>query len=170
MDPNMQNAYSRQASIEFEQQVGDRGTVSVGYQYVRGVDLIIQVNQNVPACVAVGANNGCRPNPSYANNNQYSPLAHSDYHGLHVSFVQRPATWGNYRVSYTLSKSMDDVGENFFSSPIDPYDISKDWGRSDDDQRHRLVLYGSVNSPVGPATTPWEHISHGFQASGVLRA
>src|SRR4249919_535854 len=66
MDPNMQNAYSRQASIEFEQQVGDRGTVSVGYQYVRGVDLIIQVNQNVPACVAVGGNNGCRPNPSYA--------------------------------------------------------------------------------------------------------
>jgi hypothetical protein len=170
MEPNMQNAYSRQASIEFEQQVGDRGTVSVGYQYVRGVDLIIQVNQNVPTCVAVGTNNGCRPNASYANNNQYSPLAHSDYHGLHVSFVQRPTTWGNYRVSYALSKSMDDVGENFFSSPIDPYDISKDWGRSDDDQRHRLVLYGSVNSPVGPATTPWEHISHGFQASGVLRA
>jgi hypothetical protein len=170
MDPNMQNAYSRQASIEFEQQVGDRGTVSVGYQYVRGVDLIIQVNQNVPTCVAVGTNNGCRPNASYANNNQYSPLAHSDYHGLHVSFVQRPTAWVNYRVSYALSKSMDDVGENFFSAPIDPYDISKDWGRSDDDQRHRLVLYGSVNSPAGPATTLWEHISHDFQASGVLRA
>ena len=38
------------------------------------------------------------------------------------------------------SKSMDNVGENFFSSPIDPFDLSKDWGRSDDDQRHRLVL------------------------------
>ena len=78
-------------------------------------------------------------------------MAHSNYHGLHVSFVQRPMPWGNYRVSYTFSKSMNDVGENFFSSPIDPFDISKDWGRSDDDQRHRLVLYGSVNSPTGPA-------------------
>ena len=170
MDPKMQNAYSRQASVELEQQVGERGTVSVGYQYVRGVDLIISVNQNVPTCVAVGTNNGCRPIAAYANNNQYSPQAHSNYHGLHVSFVQRPRTWGNYRVSYTLSRSMDDVGENFFSSPIDPYDISKDWGRSDDDQRHRLVLYGTVNSPAGPATTVWEHISHGFQASSVLRA
>jgi hypothetical protein len=170
MDPNMQNAYSRQASVELEQQIGRRGTVSVGYQYVRGVNLIISINQNVPTCVAAGTNNGCRPNPTYANNNQYSPLAHSVYHGVHASFVQRPASWGSYRVSYTLSKSMNDVSENFFSSPIDPYDISKDWGRSDDDQRHRLVLYGVLNSPIAPATSMWEHLSHGFQVSSVLRA
>ena len=169
MDPGMQNAYSQQASVEFEQQVGARGTVSAGYQYLHGRDLIIAVNQNVPTCVAAGANNGCRPNPAYGNNNQYSPLAHSNYHGLHLSFLQRPASWGNYRVSYTLSKSMDDVGQNFFSSPIDPYDISKDWGRSDDDQRHRLVVYGSVNSPTGPASSGWEHLSHGFQLSSILR-
>jgi len=28
-------------------------------------------------------------------------------------------------VSYTLSKSMNNVGEFFFSSPIDPFDLSK---------------------------------------------
>jgi len=111
----------------------------------------------VPGCVASGTNNGCRPNPNYANNNQYSSAARSNYHGMHVSFVQRPARWGNYRVSYTLSKSMNDVGENFFSSPIDPFDISKDWGRSDDDQRHRLVVSGAVQS-------------RGFQLSGMLQS
>jgi hypothetical protein len=170
MDRNMQNAYSRQASVEVEQQIGSRSTVSVGYQYVRGLNLIIQVNQNVPTCVASGTNNGCRPNPVFANISQYSPLADSNYHGLHLSFVQRPMSWGNYRVSYTYSKSMDNVGENFFSSPIDPFDISRDWGRSDDDQRHRLVLYGSVNSPTGPAATAWERISHGFQLSSALQS
>jgi Carboxypeptidase regulatory-like domain len=170
MDPGMQNGYSEQASVEFERQIGARGTVSAGYQYLRGRDLIISVNQNVPTCVAAGTNNGCRPNPAFANNSQYSPLAHSNYHGAHLSFVQRPAWWGNYRVSYTLSKSMDDVGQSFFNSPIDPYDISKDWGRSDDDQRHRLVVFGSVNSPTGPATSAWEHLSHGFQLSSVVRA
>jgi hypothetical protein len=170
MAPGMQNAYSEQASVEFERQIGARGTVSAGDQYLRGRDLIISVNQNVPTCVAAGTNNGCRPNPAYANNNQYSPLAHSNYHGVHLSFVHRPASWGSYRVSYTLSKSMDDVGQSFFSSPIDPYDISKDWGRSDDDQRHRLVMYGSVNSSTGPATSAWEHLSHGFQLSSVARA
>jgi hypothetical protein len=156
MDPNMQNAYSRQASIEVEQQLGQRTTLSAGYQYTRGVELIIQVNQNVPTCVAVGTNNGCRPVSLYANNSQYSPSASSAYHGLHVSLIERPAAWGSFRVSYTLSKAMDNVSEFFFSSPVDPFDINKDWGRSDDDQHHRLVLSGVANA-------------YGFQVSGLLQ-
>ncbi len=147
LDRNMQNAYSRQASLEVERQVGETGTVSAGYQYVRGNNLIMLVNQNVPTCAAAGTNNGCRPDPSYANNNQYSSVGESNYHGMHLSFVQRPSARGHYRVSYSLSKSMNNVGENFFSSPIDPTDLSKDWGRSDDDQRHRLVVNGTVVLP-----------------------
>ncbi len=169
MDPHMQNAYSRQANLEIEEQVGDRGTVSVGYQYVRGDNLIISVNQNVPSCVAAGTNNGCRPNPNYANASQYSPSAMSTFHGLNLSFVQRPARWGSYRMSYSLSRSMNNVGENFFSSPIDPFDLSKDWGRSDGDQRHRLVLNGSFHSSKEAGTTMWEKVTHGFQASGMLQ-
>ena len=170
MDRNLQNASSRQASLELEQQVGDRTTVSVGYQYLRGLNLLMSVNQNVPTCVASGTNNGCRPNPTYANNSQYSSVGDSNYHGLHVSFTQRPAWWGHYRVWYTLSKSMNNLGEFFFSSPIDPFDLSKDWGRSDDDQRHRLVINGAVQTSMEPATTAWEHLTHGFQLSGMLQA
>jgi outer membrane receptor protein involved in Fe transport len=157
MDSGMRNAYSRQGSIEVEQQVGAHSTVSVGYQYTGGHDLIVSVNQNVPSCVAAGTNNGCRPDPNYANNSQYSPLAVSSYHGLHASFVQRPTRWGSYRVSYTLSSAMSDVGEFFFSSPIDPFDLLKDWGRSDDDQRHRLAVSGAV-------------LVLGMQVSGMLQA
>jgi hypothetical protein len=87
-----------------------------------------------------------------------------------VSFTQRPAQWGSYRISYTLSRSMNNVGEFFFSSPIDPFDLSKDWGRSDDDQRHRLVINGAVHTSTGRATTTWESISHGIQLSGMLQA
>jgi hypothetical protein len=169
MDRDLQNAYSRQASVEIERQAGRLGTVSVGYQHVEGRNLIVAINQNVPSCVATGTNNGCRPNPSYANNSQYSSKAESRYHGLHVTFVQRPARWGHYRVSYTFSKSTNNVGENFFSSPIDPVDLSKDWGRSDDDQRHRLVVNGAINSSMEPADTLWERVSHGFQLSGLLQ-
>jgi len=170
MDRNIQNAYSRQGSVEVEQQLGAHSTLSVGYQYLRGLNLIVSINQNVPTCVAAGTNNGCRPNPNYANNSQYSSAADSTYHGMHVSFVQRPTKWGNYRVSYTLSKAMNNVGENFFSSPIDPFDLSKDWGRSDDDQRHRLVINGSVNSSMERARDGWELLTHGFQVSSLLQA
>jgi hypothetical protein len=99
---------------------------------------------------------------------QYTPAAASAYHGLHVSYVQRPAPWGYVRVTYTLSKAMDNVGEFFFSQPIDPFALSKDWGRSDDDQRHRLVVNGALSSSRAPATTWRERLTHGFQVSGAI--
>jgi hypothetical protein len=169
MNPNMQNAYSEQGSFEIEQQLGSRGTFSVGYQHLRGLHLIVSLNQNVPICVASGNNNGCRPNPNYANNSQYSPAGDSYYDGLHVSLIQRPVSWGNYRVTYTFSKSLDNVGEFFFSTPINQFNIWQDYGRSDDDQRHRLVFDGAVHSSMASAKTPWQRVSHGFQLSGMLQ-
>jgi len=169
MNRHMQNAYSEQGSFEIEQQLGERSTLSLGYQHLRGLHLIISVNQNAPTCPASGNNNGCRPNPGYGNNSQYSSLADSYYDGLHVSFVQRPAHWGSYRISYTYSKALDNVGEFFFSSPIDNTNIWLDYGRSDDDQRHRLVFDGTVHSSMAPARTLWEKLSHGFQLTGALQ-
>jgi hypothetical protein len=169
MDRRLQNAYSKQASIEAERVLARGMTASIGYQYLRGDNLLMSVNQNVPTCVAQGTNNGCRPQASYRNNSRYSSVAQSVYHGLHVSLVQRPSPWASARITYTLSKSMNNVGEAFFSSPIDPTDIMRDWGRSDDDQRHRLVINGTVNTSMAPATTPWQRISHGFLVSGFLQ-
>jgi hypothetical protein len=169
MDRQMQNAYSEQGSLEIEQQLGALYTLSVGYQHVRGLHLIASVNQNVPSCVASGNNNGCRPNFAYANNSQYTPAADSHYDGLHVSFVQRPGRWESFRVSYTYSKALANVGEFFFSSPIDNFNIWKDYGRSDDDQRHRFVFDGTIHSGTGAAHTMWERLSHGFQLSSILQ-
>jgi len=170
MDSHLQNAASQQGSVEIERQIGDRLTLNVAYQYLRGVGLLMSVNQNVPTCVASGTNNGCRPNTNYGNNSQYSSAGTSTYHGLQLSVVQRPARWGEYRVSYTLSKSMNNVGEFFFSSPIDPFDLSKDWGRSDDDQRHRLAITATARTSTAAATTLWRRMTHGLQVSGVVQA
>ncbi|HLH40271.1 MAG TPA: carboxypeptidase regulatory-like domain-containing protein [Bryobacteraceae bacterium] len=169
MDRHIQNPYSEQGSFEIEHQLGSGSTIEAGYQHLRGLHLVLSVNQNVPGCIASGNNNGCRPNPAYGNDNQYSSLGDSRYDGLHVSFVQRPAGWGSYRVSYTYSKALDDVGEFFFSSPIDNFDIWRDYGRSDDDQRHRLVFDGTIHSPVGEARSAWERLSHGFQLTAVVQ-
>jgi hypothetical protein len=83
--------------------------------------------------------------------------------------VQRPTRWGAYRISYTYSKALDNVGESFFSSPIDPYNIWQDYGRSDDDQRHRVVFHGSIHTSMAAARTSWERISHGFELSSFLQ-
>jgi hypothetical protein len=169
MDKELQNAYSKQANIEIERSLGSGRVVTVGYQYFRGEHLLMSINQNVPTCVAAGTNNGCRPVSSYMNNSQYRGAGDSNYHGLHVTYLQRPREWSSVRVAYTLSKSMNNLGEAFFSSPTDPTDVDNDWGRSDNDQRHRLVISASVNSPMTPGTTVWERISHGFLLSGMLQ-
>jgi hypothetical protein len=169
MDSRMQNAYSQQGSFEIERQLSDSSTLSVSYQHVRGLHLIVSVNENTPSCAAAGTNNGCRPNPNYGNNKQYSSLADSHYDGLQVSFVQRPARWGSYRVSYTYSKALDNVGEFFFSSPINNFNIWQDYGRSDDDQRHRFLFDATIHSSMEGANTTWRRISHGFQLSGILQ-
>lgn len=170
MDRDIENASARQASAEIEQQIGERTTVSVAYEHRRGLNLLMSVNQNVPSCPAAGGNNGCRPNPNYANNSQYSSAGESTSDALHVSFIQRPASWGHYRVSYALAKTSDNLGQFFFSSPIDPLDLSKDWGRSDNDRRHALTVNATAHTSMAPATTPWDRLTHGFQVSGLLQA
>jgi hypothetical protein len=169
MDPNMQNAYSQQATLQVEQQFSDQTTLGISYQHVRGLHLIASVNQNTPTCVATGANNGCRPNSSYGNNKQYRGAADSYYDGLSVSIVQRSSRWGSYRLSYTWSKAIDDVGEFFFSSPINNFNISQDRSRSDDDQRHRVVFDATIHTSMDSATSTWSRIRNGFLLSGILQ-
>ena len=128
MDKDLQNAYSKQANLEVERTLGASSTLSIGYQYFRGENLLMSINQNVPTCVAAGTNNGCRPVSTYMNSSQYRGAGDSNYHGLHVTYLQRPKNWSALRVSYALSKSMNDLGEAFFSSPTDPTNVRKDWG------------------------------------------
>ena len=169
MDPAIDNAQSRQVGVEVEQRIGARSTVSIGFDRLTGRQLIAQLNRNAPTCPVVGTNNGCRPNPAFANHSQYAAAGRSSYDGLRVSWVQRPAVWGSYRVSYTLSKSMNNVGEAFFNGPIDPLDIDSDWGPSDDDQRHRLVVAGNVDTPSGAGATGWSRLVRNLHLTGVLQ-
>jgi hypothetical protein len=130
MDRDLQNATpagERRGRAARQPRHGQRGLPV----FARG-NLIMSVNQNA-VFVAMGPTmDAVRTRPTATAS---ISVAQSTYHGLHVA-GPAPDTVGELRVSY-LSKAMNNVGENF-SSPIDPFDLSKDWGRSDDDQRHRL--------------------------------
>lgn len=76
---------------------------------------------------------------------------------------------GEKRVSYAYSTSMNNLGEAFFSSPIDPFDLAKDWARSDDDQRHRFVLSGAVGTGAGLGAPGWKALTRDFQLSGMVQ-
>ncbi|MEI9978596.1 MAG: TonB-dependent receptor [Edaphobacter sp.] len=162
MQRNIQSPYSQQASLEVEQQLTQTSTLGISYQHIRGLHLISSINTNINL-------DGSRPDPTRGNIKPYSSAFDSYYDGLAVSYLQRPVPWGSVRLSYTWSKVIDDVGEFFFSSPINNFDLRVDRSRSDDDQRHRVVFNAIVNSPTSEVHNFADHLTHGWKLSGILQ-
>ena len=162
MNPSIKNASAQQASLEVEQQLSHGASVGISYQHVRGEHLITSVNSNINV-------DGTRPNPTYGNRKSYDSQADSYYDGLAVSLVERPGKFASARLSYTWSRAIDDVGEFFFSSPVNNYFVGEDRSRSDDDQRHRLVFDGTLFSPTNQTSSFAGHMTHGWRLGGILQ-
>jgi hypothetical protein len=162
MNPNLENAYAEQGSLEVEQQISSKTSVGLSYQHLRGLHLIASVNHNINP-------DGTRPNGAYGNAKSYDSVGDSYYDGLAVSVVQRPTSWATGRLSYTWSKAIDDVGEFFFSSPVNNFFIGEDRSRSDDDQRHRLVFEATVYTSTRAASGFADHLTHGWRLGGILQ-
>lgn len=170
IDNNIKTAYGVQANVEIEREVFRRLSISAGYLHLRGVHVIMQRNLNVPTLTATQdpVNLG-RPNPNFANITQYSGQGDSYYDGLTVSLEHRGTNWGSARVSYTLSKAIDNTGNAFFSSPQNNFNIRDDRGLSDNDQRHRLAISGQLRVPHSITNgSAWSRIAEGFQLSSIF--
>src|SRR4030095_8247620 len=80
-----------------------------------------------------------------------------------LSLNTRLKNWTSLRVSYTLSKAIDDAGNFFFSSVQNNFDIRDDRGLSDNNQRHRLVVSGSIEAPQEAQANGFQRALRGFQ-------
>ena len=157
IDPDIESSYSEQANLQIERELPGNASISIGYMYLRGLHLIVSRNINVPRFPAsVGAPNLGRPDNDWGNISRYESSGDSYYNGMVVAFNKRAASWASLRISYTLSKAIDDTGNFFFSTPQNNFDLRDDRGLSDNDQRHRLVISGTLEAPessdgaVGP--------------------
>ena len=155
INPEVQNQYNQQAAVQVERAIGSLLSAQAGYSYVRGHQILMSHNVNVPTLTAAqaaaqGIANLGRPNPAFGNISQYDALGDAWFNGLTLSLETRRAPWGGVRVSYTLSKAEDDAGNAFFQTPQTQNDILADKGPSDNDQRHRLVVSGTLGD--GPST------------------
>jgi hypothetical protein len=148
IDPNIENSSSVQANLQLERELPWDSSVSVGYVHLRGMHIILSRNVNVPRCAAAADPNLCRPDPNFGNVSRFEGSGDSYYDGMVVSFNKRQGRWATARVSYTLSRAIDDAGNFFFSTPQDNANLRGDKGLSDNDQRHRLTLSGTFNLPV----------------------
>ncbi|HEY6806695.1 MAG TPA: TonB-dependent receptor [Pyrinomonadaceae bacterium] len=148
IDPNIEASYSEQANVQIERELSGGATISVGYLHLRALHLLLSRNVNVPTVPAsAGIPNLGRPDPNWGNISRFESSGDSYYDGMVVSFNQRLRPWTSLRVSYTLSKALDDAGNFFFSTVQNNFNIRDDKGLSDNDQRHRLVVSGALQSP-----------------------
>jgi hypothetical protein len=164
IDPDIKSSYSEQANVQIERELTSSTSLSVGYLHLRGMHLIVSRNLNVPRFPAsAGVANLGRPDPNWGNISRYESSGDSYYNGMVVSFNKRATRWAGLRVSYTLSKAIDDTGNFFFSTPQDNFNLRDDRGLSDNDQRHRLVISGTLEAPAKSKS-----VMRGFQLSYIM--
>ena len=160
---------STQVSFQIDQQFAPKVTASVAYNHLRGLHLSLLHGINVPTCpAAVDPANLCRPNPNFGNIDQYAPLGDSWFDGFTTSVLARPSARANLRLSYTLSKAIDDTSNAFTSTPQTQNDIRADRGLSDNDQRHRVVLSAVLTTPAAHADGGWDKLRNGFTLSSIF--
>lgn len=173
IDFNIQNSYSQQASLQIEKQFGSALSVSAGYQWLRGLHLILSRNMNVPQCTAaegaaLGIPNLCRPDSRYGNVSRFEGSGDSYYNGFLLAVRARPTKRAEIRISYNLSKGIDNTGNFFFSSPQNNFNLRDDRGLTDNDQRHRLTFTAVLDSPVARGKSFAGRILADWQLSPLL--
>lgn len=169
IDPDITASYSEQLNLQIERELGGDTFISVGYLHLRGLHLIVSRNLNVPRFpAAAGVPNLGRPDPNWGNISQFESSGDSHYNALVLSVNKRAGRWASARVSYTLSKAIDNTGNFFFSTPQNNFDLRAEQGLSDNNQRHRLVLSGTLEAPANGGTAKLERALRGFQLSYIF--
>jgi hypothetical protein len=169
IDPNIEDAYAQQGSLQIERELFSNTSLAVGYLHTRGLHLILSRNVNVPRFPAsAGVPNLGRQNPDFANISQYGSSGDSYYNGLTVSLNRRFLRWAGVRASYTFSKALDNTGNAFFFTPQDNANLRDDRGRGDNDQTHRLTLSGTLAVPESKQDSGWRRAVEGFQLSYIF--
>jgi hypothetical protein len=170
IDPRIENSYSQQINFQIERELPWASSLSIGYLHLRGLHLILSRNVNVPTLPpSAGVPNLGRPDPNYGNISRFESSGDSYYDALLFSFNKRAIGWAGFRASYTFSKAIDNSGNFFFSTPQDNFNLRDERGLSDNDQRHRLTLSGSLEAPrTATSASGFRRAIEGFQLSYIF--
>ncbi|HEV2904765.1 MAG TPA: hypothetical protein VGW32_06945, partial [Pyrinomonadaceae bacterium] len=135
--PDLQSPYTIETSLSVERQLVTNVTLSVSYIGARTLHVLRSRNINAPL-------NGVRP---FAGGNiyQYESSGRFNQNQLIFSFNNRLSRKFTLFSTYVLNYANGDTdGANTF--PANQYDLSREYGRSSVDVRHRVSLGGSINA------------------------
>jgi hypothetical protein len=140
----------QQGNLQVEQALGNDFSLTIGVQYYGGrhIPVLLDVNLGQPVgYLADGRpifSNANRPNTRFNEILQLSSVATSVYYGGFLAVSKRFSRDFQFTASYTLGwafNTNDSTGDSG-SNVTDSSNLSRDYGPSSSDQRHRFVLEG----------------------------
>ncbi|HEX8459589.1 MAG TPA: carboxypeptidase regulatory-like domain-containing protein [Pyrinomonadaceae bacterium] len=145
--PNLQSPYTIQSTASIERLLPGRVTVTASYVNTRTLHLLRSRNINAPF-------NGLRPlGEASGNVFQYESSGILNQHQLIINANTRFNPKLSIFTNYTFGSAESDTdGAGTF--PADNYDLSREYGRSALDVRHRFFLGGSIAVPWGIRLNP----------------
>jgi hypothetical protein len=143
--------YTRRASVGVDRTLTGWARLRANYSQQIGRNLFRSRDLNAPM-------DGVRPDPTLRNITQLESSARSLNKSLGVNLMlnHRPRRF-SANVGYTLGESLNEV-DGALALPPDSFDLSREWGPSRQDVRHRLSV--SMNTDV----------KAGFRANMHMRA
>ncbi len=154
LDPRQRIPYTMQYGIGIEQQLNAASSLFVNYLRARGVDQFRSIDANAPPPPAYAA----RPNPNLGQQRLLQSEGYLKSNALEVGFRGRPVRYFTGQARYSLGKTYTNTsGITYF--PANSYAPNADWGRSDNDQRHKFDLLGTFEAgkwfSFGTALSAW---------------
>jgi len=141
LSPTLSNPYQHQFSLGYSRQLSTDLSVSVDGLYDRGLRDYKIYDLNLPVNYPA---NKVRPDPQLQQINQHASTGASEYKALYIKLSKQFSHRYMYTASYALSSAWDNHPQNI---PVDYNHPQNDWGPSQYDQRHAIVLSGSVMLP-----------------------
>ena len=181
MDPNYRNPVSQQFNFGYQWAATRNSVVEIEYVHTLGLheNKTVNINPSIATTFGVDANGNpvitSKPRPMSAafaaagvpvlgRVMDEQSVNRSRYDGLNISYRQHMTKHFSLNANYTLSRAMgwgiESGGPDGFSSfrnyPHDPLNIwdPRDFGPTDNDERHHISISGIVKLPWGFQVAP----------------
>ena len=148
IDNSMQNPMVQQFNVGVQRQFGRDYVLRADYLHNFGTHFIIGRTIGTVFNPVVGG-------PDAITNLESS--VRTKYDGLLLSLEKRYTRNFQFRASYTLSKAFNFANDDqipFSNGPLNPQDLSLEYGPTPNDQRHRFTFSGLLDLPYGIDLSP----------------
>ena len=166
IDPDYRNGVTHSWNVNLQREIAAGTALMTGMVWTEGHNLRLTRNINQPVggvqpFATVSGDSPILPGTPLGNITQLESSGKSRYRSVWASVTRRLSAGLQFNGSYTWSRSRD---YNSLSSPPtvitvqNGYDLPDSWGPSDFDVRHRVVVRGVYQLPLGshPVLDGWQ--------------